>query len=509
MSVEGKILEAGKGEELMAALRLLAETEAGGEPRFSVAVCRAVARVIVCRTYAPALLELCHLARAAAVLPGGYVGLFWAPGPLRPPLFLDRFTDSGVSSVFQLAGNGIELTYRDGTFSIAFGRMPFLAALTEFLVTTIGFTALDDALAPLVRPVLTAAELSAQANLLSRTLYDWLKDNLPAVQAQRKLALLVEFMKSRNGGDFAEEAIDDGAILDFWRSAAGSPDLEDFRTYRSVFKAFSHLRQAIAGADALNALEQAVPIGNDRERGEIDPEDIAVVVEAIAEEPNPLEALADPPASRIKFFNAKEREICRFLFECGRLADALPLSFMRCEVFGRAQARISQGIRLGTQGPQLAALIEASCGSDYSGQLEAFSALERHGRNVLLASAHLMDGAGLLTLPEGADILSFRTRAKLNPSPIPSETEGFREQGWAAAKGISRQGFHPADLARPEIREGYLAGVPLVAQVTRRIAGFLERLSSLRLPSDGWNAQFGEDKPVFTACFKAIYGGVT
>ena len=32
MSVEGKILEAGKGEELMAALRLLAETEAGGEP---------------------------------------------------------------------------------------------------------------------------------------------------------------------------------------------------------------------------------------------------------------------------------------------------------------------------------------------------------------------------------------------------------------------------------------------------------------------------------------------
>lgn len=512
MSVEHYILEAGKSSELAAALRLLAEAGEGGEPRFPPDACRAVAKAIVCRTYAPALLELCHLTRAVSAFRGGYVDFFWGPGPVRPSRFRGQFCSTPLSGAgfFKIAANGIDLIYRDKPFSIAFGRMPFLAALAEFLVTSIGFAGLDDALAPLSRPALTAADVSAQANALSRALYDWLKDHLPPVQAQRKLTLLVEFLKPRNGGDFKVESIDDQAILDFWRASAASPGFEDFRTFRSAFMAFARLRQVIGGAEALRAIDHAGPIGSAREHGEIDPDEIESAVEAITEEGNPLDELAEPPASRIKFFNAKERELCRFLFECGRLADPLPLSFMRCEVFGAAQARISQGIRERVQGPRLAALIEESCClTDYGGHQEALSDLVAHGRTVLLASTHLITAAGLIVLPRKGNIVPFRTKSVSDPSIACAGVESLLDEARRAAKGISRQGFRSADLADPEVCEGYLTGVPLVAEVADRIAAFLETLSRLALPSGGWDAQFGEDKPVFIACFKAIYGGPT
>lgn len=511
MSVEHFILESGKSSELVAALRLIAEAEDNGQSRFSPDACRSVAKAIVCRTYASALLELCHLSRAASAFRGGYLDFFWGPGPMRASRFRGVFASSPVASApqFKIAGNGIDLVYRDKPFSVVYSRMPFLAALIEFLVTAIGFAGLDDFLSPLSRPALTSAEVSAQANALSRALYDWLKDHLPSVQAQRKLNVLVEFLKGRNNGDFDRDAIDDLAILDFWRGAAIAPDLEDFRTYRSAFLAFARLRQVIDNADSLRALDHAAPIGGAREHGEVDPDEVEAFVDVISEDNNPLDELATAPASRIKFLNAKERELCHFLFECGRLADPLPLSFVRCEVFGPAQSRVTQGLRNGIKGKMLTALIAECCPTDYRGYQAALSTLAEHGRTVLLASAHILHNAGIVTVPEDAKVVSFRGKSALGPSIAKAEADSFLDEAQRAAKGISRQGFRPADLADDEIREGYMVGVPLVAKVTDRISSFLELLARQALPSKDWDAQFGQDKPVFTACFLAIYGDAT
>src|SRR5277367_1928027 len=85
------ILEAEKSSELVTAFRLLREAEDKGQPRFPVDAVRAVERAIACRTYASALLELCHLVRAASPYRDGYVELFWAPGPLRSRRFKELF----------------------------------------------------------------------------------------------------------------------------------------------------------------------------------------------------------------------------------------------------------------------------------------------------------------------------------------------------------------------------------------------------------------------------------
>lgn len=506
MSAEHYILEAEKSSELVAALRLLAETEDSGQPRFPPAACRAVAKAIVCRNYSSALHELCHLVRAASVFRGGYVDFFWAVGPVRSSRFRGVFGTGPQTPLFGVTGDGIAMSYRDKPFSVSFGRMPFLAAMMEFLITAIGFAPLDDIFAPLARPAMTAADVSAQANALSRALYDWLKEHLPPLQAQRKLGALVEFLKARRSGDFDRDAIDDQAILDFWRDAATEKELDDFRTFTSVFLAFGRLRQVIDGADSLRALDQAVPIGTSREDGEVDPHDIESFIDAVVDDANPLDALADAPAARIKFLNAKEREVCRFLFECGRMADLLPLSFVRSEVFGTAQSRITQGLRTGAKGGLLAQLIDGSCSTDYRAYRDDLAELTGHGRTVLLASAHIMHTAGIIKRPT---VVPLRPKTASGPSIDNAEADAFLEEARRAAKGISRQGFRPADLDDDEVREGYVVGVPLVAKVTDRIEAFLEKLARHPLPGGDWDAQFGQDRPVFTACFQAIYGDVT
>ncbi len=507
MSEDHYILEAGKSSELIAALRLLAETDDGGQPRFPPEACRAVAKAVVCRNYASALHELCHLVRAASIFRGGYIGFFWAAGPVRSSRFRGVFGTAPPTVLIRVTGDGITLAYRDKPFSVSFGRMPFLTALMEFLITAIGFAPLDDIFTPLTQPATTnAADVSAQANTLSRSLYDWLKEHLPPLQAQRKLGVLVEFLKARGGGNFDREAIDDQAILDFWRDAATAQELDDFRTFTSVFLAFGRLRQVIDNADSLRSLDQAAPIGTSREDGEVDPHEIESFIDAVADDVNPLDALADAPASRIKFLNAKEREACRFLFECGRIADLLPLSFVRSEVFGAAQSRITHGLRIGAKGSLLAQLIDGSCSIDYRGYQGTLAEVKRHGRTVLLALAHIMHTVGIIERPR---VIPLRPENAFAPSMASTEADAFLEQARRAAKGISRQGFRPTDLDDDEVREGYVVGVPLVAKVTDRIEAFLEKLARHPLPGGDWEAQFGQDRPVFTARFKAIYGDVT
>ena len=81
-TVQSLVLEGGRGAALVAALQRLAEAALDGEPRFEPAHVRAVERALVCRKYAPMLLELAHaLAAASALMPQGrFENFFWAPG---------------------------------------------------------------------------------------------------------------------------------------------------------------------------------------------------------------------------------------------------------------------------------------------------------------------------------------------------------------------------------------------------------------------------------------------
>jgi len=549
MAPDYLILEAEKSAELVTAFRLLNEAADGEQRRFSLDACRAVERAITCRNYASALLELCHLSRAASSYRGRYFELFWAPGPMRPARLRELFAKAQRADGWLKVGPaGVELSYHDGSFAIAYGRMPVLVALAEFLLTALGFAALDGLLAPLARRGLTAADVSRQANALSRAVYDYLKAHLPPLQAQRKLGAVIDFLARRHDGDFDIGHIDDDAVLDFWRAAIADADAQDFRTFTSAFLAFARFRDVFEQAAAIGAIEHALPIGSAAQDGEVDPAAVAAAVEVVQADANPLDELQSPPSSRVKFFNAKERGRLDFLFQCGRAADALPLSFLRAEVFGRVQSRLSQALR---SGQPVAAVIAAGPDEDYRERQSRLRDVAAHGRTVLLAAAHVMHEAGLqqfvmalraagldraldLDSPHldtlGPDapalaergvaerafaetVVAFRplspTRARRAHQSSAPAVEAFLADARRAARQIARQGFRPDEIRDADVQAGFVAGCPLVAAVLGRVDGFIVRLATSRLPESDWAAQFDADSRVFATCFSQIYGAAS
>jgi len=501
------ILEAEKSAELITAFRLLADAGEDGEPRFAADVRRVVERAITCRTYAPVVLELCHLSRAASAYRGRYFELFWASGPMRAGRLRALFAEcrAAGSGWLQVGSSGVELTYPDGTFAINYSRMPVLVALAEFLLTALGFAAVDHILAPLGVRGLAAARVSQQANALSRAIYDCLKQHLPPLQAQRKLGAVVDFLSARHSGDFDATMVDDEAVLDFWRDAADDPKRQDFRTFTSVFLAFARFRQVFEQAAALEAVEHALPIGPAAAEGEVDPAQLAAAVEVAEQDQNPLDELQAPPSSRIKFFNAKERDCIGFLFRCGRAADALPLSFVRCEVFGRVQARISQSLRTGLS-VGLEALIDDSPEDDYRDHQERLRGVAEHGRTVLLAAAYVMHKSGMREVVDAAQrrhLVLVEGAAEAAHAP---DVVSFLAEAREAAKHVARQGFRPDEIHDDDVRAGFVAGCPLVAAVVSRLEDFLGSLQRLRLPEGDWEGQFGADKLVFGTGFRRMYG---
>ncbi|MFQ5974319.1 MAG: hypothetical protein ACE5Q3_18500, partial [Alphaproteobacteria bacterium] len=403
------ILEWESGPGLAAALDLLSETRAGGAPKFAPSICRQVARTIVCRSYGPALLELAHLvvvAEACDPRPGRYESLFWQTGPARasafrafvePRLLASRQATDRVA----MSPSGVEITYPDGTFAIAFSRMPFLSALLEFLVTAIGYGELDALLSALFRRTVSARQVSETANRLSKRLYAYLGENLSPVQQQRKFIQLIAYLVRREGG-CVPDAIDDGAILDFWLAqgeaeTAESADSErpdstyaDFKTFAAVFRAFLRLRQALEAVHDKTALKLAQPIGTDRELGEVDPAAVAMAVETIDEAVDPISALGAHPARGVKFLTKREMAEFTLLVACGRLAQALLLSVMRHEAFVPAQARVTEALRRGLQGAALRDMIAEDLPETYEARRRRYESLRERLEKILLASFHVL-----------------------------------------------------------------------------------------------------------------------
>ena len=165
-SAEQVLLEASKSPELDAALQTVGDAEIGRVAKFPLRACRDLARVVVCRSYGPAVLELCHLIVAAEACgrePHRYEDFFWDSGPATAAGFrayLNRGSTPGRPrrdalpgrDALTVTGAGVEITYPDGGFAITYARMPFLSALMEFLITAIGYAELDDLCRSLFTP---------------------------------------------------------------------------------------------------------------------------------------------------------------------------------------------------------------------------------------------------------------------------------------------------------------------------------------------------------------------
>lgn len=537
-----QLLESGKSAELAAALQLVEEAEALGQRRFSRQVCHELGTLIVCRNYAPVLHELCHLVQIAdqcGRYPDRVERFFWGAGPARPAVFRGVVEPHLPSDRISLTDNGVALDYGDGSFAVSFGRMPLLAAMMEFLVTTLGYLAVDDLVQGLREGDFSKAAVSAQSKSLAKQLYGYLATHLPSAQEQRKLHRLLGFMSRHRPEGFDLHAIDDDSILRFWReeSLTDNNDGLDFRTYATVYRMFVDFHRVLGSLAESAGLDAPLPLGGDRDSGEVDPDRIQRQLEIIDRDRTSLGWLADSPADRIKFLNRKEHDDLQRLVEDGDTGRALALSLIRCEVFGKGQSRITQALRRKVDAQTLRSLTEQPAQADYADWLGQLRKHQAHLDKVLQASLHVLlrgeseqslallsELAGEMDLTPlrqlwpsaqaddddkvvalGTAAIGKRLASMLSdPAVVGPELAGIATSAARAFKGLSRQGFRDEELDDAEVIAGYEQAGPLLIALKAQLAGFVATLEAHE-PGNGWDGQFDRDRGVFSEHFQRLY----
>ncbi len=516
-----RVLTAGMSADLVNAFAEVAQaTTPDGDLTFQQAVCHGLARAIVCRAYAGPIYQLCHLVNVADACGRGnerFEWLFFAGSRLNARHFRTTLTDAAGSRGwrrpgFELSGNGVAIRYSDGVFNVAYTRMPLLAAMFEFLVSAVPYSVVDDIFADMFGDASRQAAIGGAANALQRHLYGFLSAHLSSAQEQDKFSALIEFLDGR--GDGASIEIDDQAVLDFWRHASAPTDgaASDFRTYRTVFEGFIDLMRSLERAETRLAVDNAQPIGLDAETGEIDVEALEPLVAASGEWRSPLEILDQEPASRIKLLNRTELGYVALLSDCGPMSARLPISLLRCECLGAAQARITQGLRRKLARGRLADLIDCDGAESYDDRRRGYGALRAHIARVLKAAAYVTmrdravaAGANVVALgrSEPGELMDDA----MEDDMVVSEQEfgAALDEARRAFARISRHGFEDEGLDDDEIVEGFALGAGALMAVDELIASFVDRLDGLdRLA--GLAGRFAADKDVFRDQFARLYG---
>ena len=471
---------------------------------------RLAAKILEGRAHEPLAFRLCHLVRCAAFAaegggPQGWLEFFcdpgagragWAAGWLRARLPAGEADAAGSPSVAAAVGEAV-LRYsgRSAPVTLSYGAMPLLAAFMEFLLNTLRYDVLRDALAPLSRPDLGWRELQDAANGLSRAVYAWLRLHTRPVQESRDFEALAHFLAGRGeGGDFTADDIDDDAVLAFWCVASTRPG-SAFRTFRKTFRAFLQFAEAM-GEDALRrgvveplSLEAgAGDVGHDpadpsspgldRMRGPAAAPGPWEGADHDHDVPSPLEEIA---GGEIKILLAGEVRRLTLLDTYPNPLPVLAHSLLRDASFGQAQGRISQALR--TAPAQVPALVGQPPETGYDDEAAALAVLQAHLDQVLAAAAYAL------------------ARSEGGNGPLRGLDWETLGRGRRALKGMRRRGFEEVRAGAPEALTALRRAVPAVIALRDWLAPLCARLEA----GSPWAPRQQEDASVFREQFARIY----
>jgi len=495
----------GASDELNAALAAVGETTtADGAAKYDAQTRAKLGAIVVRRAYGKAVHELCHLVAAADVLaraPEGYIRFFFEPKRASSSSFRTRVTASlarsGNHGAVAPAPGAITVRYSDGEFTIAYARMPVLAALLEFLVTALGFVAVDAALAPVRQGRRRVESVHGAARELSRQIYRYLGDHLPSVHARRKFDVILAYLRRHAGT--GPLAFDDATILAFWRARGDHGDA-DFKAFRTVLLAFVDVARALDAAHFRAGRDAARSLGYDHAAGEVDPDTVIEAIDGVLELwVSPLDRLDEEPVARIKFLTGEERALIDLAFALGPKAVDLPLSVLRADVFGAVQ-NILTAARRRRDRARLAAAVSCADAEPYPARAARLATLEQVCEQTLKAAAF----AVLQREPRPTNVIRFPRSGVAEPAADP-----FAErlaEGERAFDAIRRDGFAREALADPDAVEGFKLGGEALLAFRRHLGQFRTALDAQAARAAGSLARlFDDDRAAFSAELTDLY----
>ena len=504
------------------------------------------------------LFELCHLVHAVncfidkADTADERLTFFLGVEKASPSVYRDWFLSENALSGKEgehitAHEKGLNLEYPDGTFSIRYGRIPFLAALHEFLCSMDQFSfyeqfnELFDTLSASENQKcdVTFRKIQDASNSLSSSLRRYRRSNMPQAQHDEKFDKLFNFLKERNIKTVTEVAakqgkkenkieaekqspqrlevntVDDETILDFWLTHSF---LEEFRVYRAVFENFVILIKSLETAEVVRNIDQASVIGTDREKHEVEPDDEAASFADYGEWQSPLEVFDEEPAVRVKFFKQKsERQPIELLMKYGPYARRLPLAFLRLETFGQIQAGISNDLRLKRSQGDLRDRMTCRDAATYLEIQAQLKKIKEHVRQLQLAALYALRKNKHQRIQQDGNVVS------LFDDPVQSEFDAARGRDFSneideeeleettgdaqrAFRSFTRAGFTEEQLEDEDHLEAFRIGVGALIEIGVQLQKFLSSISKIVRHDSLLEEKFKKDQKIFSNQFHTIYG---
>jgi hypothetical protein len=457
------------------------------------------------------LFELCHLVFAVDALTGNgnldgrtlfFLGVERAiPRVIRP--HLDTLAIASDSCPARLEESGIVIEYEGGPFQVKFGRMPFLIALYEFLVSMEGFTFYDelsdifDGIADSARHVSVRTIKDATNNIASvlrqyrRTHMEWSANN-------EKFDRILPFLQERDEGN--DLTIDDAAILDFWTLHSHG---KEFKGYKTVFDAFVTFQRALQVGNRTQATQQASVMGTDRAAGEVDLADQAYDLGAFGEWTSPFQVLDEDEVKEIKFFKgAGERKPLEALMLYGPDAVRLPHAFMRLDCFAPIQTGITNDLQVKRGRESIERRVSCVDAEPYAERRDLYVRLKEHVQNLVKAALHgVLETNGdvsdnVVAFPGGGDVAA----------DIEVDFDAMAEDAYDAFRRLTRKGFEDITDPNDERGDAFRRAAGALVTMAHILQGMLDAAERMDNTPPDLNIMFEQDRSAFSSQFARIYG---
>jgi hypothetical protein len=524
----------GMREDLLVELNaIVSRTNADGAPLLAHNDGQKFVRAISLRNYASITYELSHLVGAVQQLKAdGALSFFWMNESFSPASVRAWFEQALVevsannASAVNLSSDFIQLSYLDGDFAISPTRVPVLATMMEWLVGIVGFEELQqhfDALAQ--QPSISSARTTA--NEWQRKIYAYLDDKLAPQDELRHFGRLQAWLSEQDQSH--EQQITDQAVLNYWLHYVNSAS-NDYREYRTVFEICVCALQAIAAGNKASAIAGAATVGSDVDNGEIHPDWVDAAVEALSDEYSPtLDVLAINNGTDTKFVTAKVLDKIKPLLATNGAWQQLPLSYLRDQVFGWQQSRVSNALRR-SDSSAINSLVNCVDTPDYQQHMksvvEYIEPIEQAQLAVLYLLLEAQSIAGVAALRERLPTLDlwpqlfkqdteegelavlvatfyrqFKQHLMANP-PL----RQLHEQARTAWKQNNRTGFKQAPQINDERSASFSHADQALAHVVIAINTFTTKINQQTTENGDLEQFFSSDLSIFKQSFEILYG---
>ena len=425
--------------------------------------------------------ELCHcivaLADHGIRSEGERICLLLGLNPVTPGAIREAIQAQSDGA----AEDGLTHGEGEGRFLTYYRRAVFLFAVHEFLAQMDGciyYGELNDVFETMLSEGGDEAAIREASNAIARRLAKYRRAHFDWSANAENFAVLSRFL---NGRDKEERwRIDDDVIFEFWCS--NSPTGR-FREYRTCFEAFTRLMSALERVAQIRKTERVLPLGLDREAGEIEPSEEAIGDWGGVGWENPLAYFDDEVLRPINFFKTtSERKPMEALMRYGPYALRLAHAFLRLESFAPIQSAIGNDLRISRGDASIARRLDLDDAPSYREKQRQFEELLGHVRLLMQATLHVV-GSGEL------------------PAEISDATE-------RAFKEMRRKGFAESETNGTERVEAFKIAADKLPSIADQLLAFLARLGHLG-DRVFLEQLFETDKRMFRDQFRLLYGKST